>query len=115
MHLRPPAIDHGVTSFLWALFFGLFIFIVGSVLGLQQAVALIVGIVAAFGIFLFIRIYGEDEPRRAGLRATQSEHQLAGEVTAQLLLELILDRRALPRPISGAVGQQAPGAPADVV
>jgi hypothetical protein len=66
MHLRPPAIDHGVTSFLWALFFGLFIWIVGSVLGFNEAVTFIVGLVAGFGSFLFIRIYGEDEPPGAG-------------------------------------------------
>ena len=32
-HLRLPAFDHGVTSFLWALFFGLFIWIGGSAAG----------------------------------------------------------------------------------
>ncbi len=66
MHLRPPAIDHGITSFLWALFFGLFICIVGAVLGFQLAVTFIIGIVAGFGIFLYIRIYGEDEPPTPG-------------------------------------------------
>jgi hypothetical protein len=64
MHLRPPAIDHGVTSFLWALFFGLFIWIGGLAVGFGGAVTFIAGCVGAFLIFLLVRVYGEDEPRR---------------------------------------------------
>ena len=63
MHLRPPAIAHGVTSFLWALFFGLFIWIGGQAVGYGGGVCFIAGCVAGFLIFLFVRIYGEDEPR----------------------------------------------------
>ena len=64
MHLRPPAIDHGVTRSSGPLFFGLFIWIGGSALGFNGAMTFIVGLVAGFGIFLFVRVYGEDEPRR---------------------------------------------------
>ena len=64
VHLRPPAFDHGITSFLWALFFGLFIWIGGAAVGYGSAVSFIVGCVAGFLIFLFVRVYGEDEPRR---------------------------------------------------
>jgi hypothetical protein len=64
MHLRLPAFDRGVTSFLWALFFGLFIWIGGSSVGYGGAVSFIVGCVAGFLIFVFVRVYGEDEPRR---------------------------------------------------
>jgi hypothetical protein len=64
MHLRLPAFDHGVTSFLWALFFGILIWIGGAALGYNAALTFIVGCVSAFLIFLFVRIYGEDEPRR---------------------------------------------------
>ncbi len=63
-HLRLPAFDHGVTSFLWALFFGLFIWIGGSAVGFGSAISLIVGCVSAFLIFLYVRVYGEDEPSR---------------------------------------------------
>jgi hypothetical protein len=62
-HFRLPAFDHGVTSFLWALFFFLFIWLGGSVVGFGGAVTFIVGAVAGFLIFLYIRLYGEDEPR----------------------------------------------------
>jgi hypothetical protein len=64
MHLRLPAFDRGVTSFLWALFFGLFIWIGGSSVGYGSAVTFIVGVVAGFLCFLYIRVYGEDEPPR---------------------------------------------------
>jgi hypothetical protein len=64
MHLRPPAFDHGVISFLWALFFGLLIWIGGAALGFNGAMTFIIGIVAGLGIFLFVRVYGEDEPPR---------------------------------------------------
>jgi len=34
MHIpRPPAFDHGVISFAWALFFGLFVWIGGAAVG----------------------------------------------------------------------------------
>jgi hypothetical protein len=64
MHLRPPSISHGITSFLWALFFGLFIWIGGRAVGFSSAVTFIAGCVGGFLIFLFVRVYGEDEPRR---------------------------------------------------
>jgi hypothetical protein len=64
VHLRPPAIAHGVTSFLWALFFGLFIWIGGSAVGFSSSVTFIAGCVGGFLIFVFVRVYGEDEPGR---------------------------------------------------
>jgi hypothetical protein len=64
MHLRPPSIAHGVTSFLWAVFFGLFIWIGGSMIGYGSAMSFMVACVAGFLIFVFVRAYGEDDPRR---------------------------------------------------
>ena len=65
MHIpRPPAFDHGVISFAWALFFGLFVWIGGAAVGYGSAVCFIVGAVFGFLVFLFVRVYGEDEPRR---------------------------------------------------
>jgi hypothetical protein len=64
MHLRAPSISHGITSFLWALFFGLFIWIGGLAVGFGGAVTFVAGCVGGFLIFLFVRVYGEDEPRR---------------------------------------------------
>lgn len=63
-HLRPPSIDHGIVSFLWALFLGLVIWIGGAFIGYSSAVTFVFGLVAAFLIFLWVRTYGEDAPRR---------------------------------------------------
>ena len=62
--LHSPAVSHSTTSFLWALGFGLYILIGGIAIGWTRAISLVVAVVAGFGIFLFVRFYGEDEPRR---------------------------------------------------
>jgi hypothetical protein len=61
---RPPSIDHGVISFIWA--FGLAVFIWAGLLavGVSQPTSVIVGAVSGFLIFVYVRIYGEEEPRR---------------------------------------------------
>ena len=64
MHLRPPSIDHCVTSFLWGLSLGLILWIGMLAVGVANATAFILSAVAAFLIFLFVRLYGEDELRR---------------------------------------------------
>jgi hypothetical protein len=63
MHFRFPSVDHGVVSFIWGLFFGLFIWIGGRAVGFPSATSFIVGAVAGFLIFLAVRVYGEDDPR----------------------------------------------------
>ena len=63
MHLRPPSFDHSVISFLWALFFGLFIWIGGSSVGIGSAVCFNAGCLVGFLVFLFVRVQGEDEPQ----------------------------------------------------
>jgi hypothetical protein len=60
MHLRPPSIDRGVTSGLWAVGLALFIFLGSVSVGLSAAPAFIVSVVAGGAIFLYIRLYGED-------------------------------------------------------
>jgi len=57
-----PAISHGVTSFLWAIVFALYILIGGIGVGFSQADCFIVAVVAGAGVFLFVRISGEDRP-----------------------------------------------------
>jgi hypothetical protein len=64
VHFRLPSIDHGITSFLWALFFGVFIWIGGLAVGYPSGTMFIAGAVAGFLIFVLVRVYGEDEPRR---------------------------------------------------
>ena len=64
MHLRPPSIDHGVISFLWAFVLGLYIWLGMLAVGISKAPSFILAAVSAFLIFLYVRIYGEDEPGR---------------------------------------------------
>ena len=63
-HLRPPSVDHGVISFLWGIALGAFIWAGLLAVGVSQATAAILGAVAACAIFLFVRIFGEEPPRR---------------------------------------------------
>jgi hypothetical protein len=62
--MRLPAFSHGVTSFLWALGFGVFIWVGGIAVGFSGAFSFVVGAVAAAAIFIYVRVYGEDEPTR---------------------------------------------------
>lgn len=55
MHLRMPSIDKGVQSFLWAVFFFLYIFFGMKAVGIDGATSLIVALVSGFLIFLFVR------------------------------------------------------------
>jgi hypothetical protein len=62
---RMPAFSHGVTSFLWALVFALFIWFGAIAVGFSGALSFVVACVAGAGIFLYVRIYGEDDPTRS--------------------------------------------------
>lgn len=64
MHLRPPSFDHGVISFLWAFGLGLYLWLGMLAVGVSNATAVVLSAVAACGIFLYVRLYGEEEPRR---------------------------------------------------
>ncbi len=64
MHLRPPSVDHGIVSFLWALGLGVFLWLGMLAVGVSRPTAFILAAVAAFLIFLYVRLQGEDAPRR---------------------------------------------------
>lgn len=66
MHLRPPSVDKGVQAFLWALFFFLYLWLGMLAVDVSGATAFIFAAIIAGAIFLFVRIYGEDEPSRRG-------------------------------------------------
>jgi hypothetical protein len=55
-----PAIDPGLSAGLWAIGLGLFIFLGMVALGVSAVVSLIVAGLSAFGIFLYVRLYGRD-------------------------------------------------------
>jgi hypothetical protein len=64
MHLRPPSIDHGVISFIWAFALGVLLWLFMLGVGISKPTAVIISAVAACAIFLYVRLYGEDEPRK---------------------------------------------------
>jgi hypothetical protein len=63
-HLRPPSIDKGVSAFLWSFGFFLYMWLGMMSVGVSRGTSFILAAVAAAAIFLFIRIFGEDRPRR---------------------------------------------------
>lgn len=61
MHLRMPSIDQGVQAFLWAVVFFLILWLGMLAVGVSQATAFILSLVAAGAIFLFVRLRGGDD------------------------------------------------------
>jgi hypothetical protein len=64
MHLRAPSIAHGVVSFFWAALFFLILFFGMISIGVSRGLAFVLSLVAGLAIFLFVRIQGEERPRR---------------------------------------------------
>ena len=59
-----PARSHTSTSALWALGFALYILVGGIMIGWARGASFVLAVVAGFAIFLFVRAFGEEEPRR---------------------------------------------------
>jgi len=69
VHLpRPPSIDRGTSAGLWAIGFGLYIFLGALAVGVSLGVSFIVTILATGLIFLFIRLYGSGGGRSPARR-----------------------------------------------
>jgi hypothetical protein len=62
--MRFPAFSHGTTSFFWALGLAVYIWLGGMAIGMSRATAVVLAAVAGCAIFLYVRLYGEDDPRR---------------------------------------------------
>ena len=60
MHLRPPSIDRGITSFFWALGLALFIWLGLIAVGVSRGTALMLALLSFGAIFLFVRTQGGD-------------------------------------------------------
>ena len=64
MHLpRPPSFDHGTISGVWAVGLGLYVFLGMLAIGISLGTTVVVTVVATGLIFLYVRLYGEDERR----------------------------------------------------
>jgi hypothetical protein len=66
---RLPAISHGVVAFIWALVFGLYVWLGGLAVGVSGGTAFIFGALVGFLVYIAVRVYGRDEPRRQPRRA----------------------------------------------
>jgi hypothetical protein len=64
VHLRSPSIDHGVASFIWAFVIGLLLWLFMLGIGISKATSFVIAALVACVVFLYVRLYGEDEPRR---------------------------------------------------
>jgi hypothetical protein len=60
LKLRPPSIDHGVISFVWAVGLGAYVWVGLLAVGVSGGTAFIFGLLSAFVIFLVVRIFGEE-------------------------------------------------------
>jgi len=60
MHIRPPSIDPGITSFLWALGLAAFVFLGLVAVGISRGTALMLALLSFGAIFLFVRTRGEE-------------------------------------------------------
>jgi uncharacterized membrane protein SpoIIM required for sporulation len=63
-HFRLPAFAHGVVSFVWGFSLGLYLWLGLLAIGITGATSFILAAVSGFLIFLYVRVYGVDEPRR---------------------------------------------------
>ena len=62
MHFHPPSIDPGVTAFIWAIGLGAYIYFGLLAVGASGAFAIVISMLAAAGIWLFVRTRGENRP-----------------------------------------------------
>jgi hypothetical protein len=62
VHLRPPSIDQGVIALVWAVVLGAYIYFGMVAVGATGATAIVITLVCVFGIWLFVRMRGEDVP-----------------------------------------------------
>jgi hypothetical protein len=60
MHLRPPSIDPGITSFLWAFGLGLFVWLGLLAVGVGGGTSFMLALLSFGAIFLFVRTQGGD-------------------------------------------------------
>jgi hypothetical protein len=61
---RPPSIDQGVIAFVWAVVLGTYIYFGLLAVGSSAATAIVIALVSFAGIWLFVRLRGEDTPLR---------------------------------------------------
>ena len=77
---RPPSIDHGVISFLWAVGIGAYLYFGSLAVGVSSGTAFVFAALSAFGVFLFVRVFGQNTPpRRHAVRSRSSPQRPSGD------------------------------------
>jgi hypothetical protein len=61
---RPPSIDQGVIALIWAVVLGIYIYFGLIAVGASAATAIVIALVSFAGIWLFVRLRGEETPLR---------------------------------------------------
>ena len=61
---RPPSIDQGISAFIWALVLAVFVYFGLIAIGMTGATAIVLALVSFAGIWLVVRVRGEDVPPR---------------------------------------------------
>jgi hypothetical protein len=61
---RPPSIDQGVIALVWAVGLGAYIYFGLIAIGASGATAIVLSLVSFAGIWLLVRLRGEDTPAR---------------------------------------------------
>ncbi|MGH3008818.1 MAG: hypothetical protein ACRDLM_05350 [Gaiellaceae bacterium] len=61
---RPPSIDQGVVAVIWAVFLATYVYFGLVAVGATGAIAIVLALVSFAGIWLFVRLRGEDVPVR---------------------------------------------------
>jgi purine-cytosine permease-like protein len=59
---NPPSIDPGVMAFIWALLLALYVYFGLKAIGATGATSIVLALLAFAGIWLFVRLRGEDRP-----------------------------------------------------
>ena len=61
---RPPSIDQGVIALVWAVLLGTYIYFGLLAVGASGATAIVLALVSFAGIWLLVRLRGEETPVR---------------------------------------------------
>ena len=61
---RPPSIDQGVSAFIWATVLAIFVYFGLVAIGASGAASIVLALVSFAGIWLIVRLRGEDVPPR---------------------------------------------------
>lgn len=68
MRFRPPSIDQGIIALAWGIGLGVYVYFGLLAIGASGAFSIVFALLCAAGITLFVRMRGEERPRRSTRR-----------------------------------------------